>query len=45
MLEIIGLSKSFGGIAAVHDMNFTVQRGEIVSLIGPNGAEIGRAHV
>jgi branched-chain amino acid transport system ATP-binding protein len=38
MLEIVGLSKSFGGIAAVHDMNFTVQRGEIVSLIGPNGA-------
>ena len=38
MLEVKGLSKSFGGIHAVQDINFTVPKGQIVSLIGPNGA-------
>jgi branched-chain amino acid transport system ATP-binding protein len=36
--EIVGLSKQFGGLAAVHDVNMTVHEGEIVGLIGPNGA-------
>ncbi len=38
MLEVCGLSKSFGGIHAVQDIDFTVPSGQIVSLIGPNGA-------
>ncbi len=38
MLEVKGLSKSFGGIHAVQDIDFTVPKGRIVSLIGPNGA-------
>lgn len=38
MLEVSGLSKSFGGIHAVQDIDFTVPAGQIVSLIGPNGA-------
>ncbi|MCQ9617653.1 ABC transporter ATP-binding protein [Paenalcaligenes niemegkensis] len=38
MLEVSGLSKSFGGIHAVQDVDFTVGKGQIVSLIGPNGA-------
>lgn len=38
MLEVCGLSKSFGGIHAVQDIDFTVPAGQIVSLIGPNGA-------
>jgi len=38
MLEVKGLSKSFGGIHAVQDIDFTVPEGQIVSLIGPNGA-------
>jgi branched-chain amino acid transport system ATP-binding protein len=38
VLEIEGLHKSFGGLAAVHDVGFTVGKGEIVGLIGPNGA-------
>ena len=38
MLEVNGLSKSFGGVQAVTDVSFTVEAGEIVGLIGPNGA-------
>jgi branched-chain amino acid transport system ATP-binding protein len=38
LLEVSGVSKSFGGIAAVTDMTFTVARGESVGLVGPNGA-------
>src|SRR4051794_16845187 len=38
MLEVRNLSKSFGGLAAVGDLDLVVQPGEIVSIIGPNGA-------
>jgi ABC-type branched-subunit amino acid transport system ATPase component len=38
MLEIDGARKAFGGLVAVDDIAFTVARGEIVGLIGPNGS-------
>ncbi len=38
MLEVRGLTKHFGGIRAVDDCSFTVERGSITALIGPNGA-------
>ena len=38
VLEVVGLSKAFGGVAAVHEVTFTVRQHEIVGLIGPNGA-------
>jgi branched-chain amino acid transport system ATP-binding protein len=38
LLEIDGVSKSFGGVAANVDISFAVQEGEILGLIGPNGA-------
>jgi len=38
MLDVTGLSKSFGGLRAVVDASLRVETGEIVSLIGPNGA-------
>jgi branched-chain amino acid transport system ATP-binding protein len=38
MLEAIGVSKHFGGVKAVDDVSFRVERGSIVGLIGPNGA-------
>ncbi|GFK92959.1 Lipopolysaccharide export system ATP-binding protein LptB [Fundidesulfovibrio magnetotacticus] len=38
VLEVQGLSKSFGGLMAVMGVGFTVQEGEIFGLIGPNGA-------
>ena len=33
-----GLSKSFGGVAAVQDASFAVPEGSLTALIGPNGA-------
>jgi branched-chain amino acid transport system permease protein len=38
ILEVSGLSKSFGGLKALQDVTFTVKRGEILGIIGPNGA-------
>ena len=38
LLEVEGLSRSFGGLRAVGDLSFTVEQGEILGLIGPNGA-------
>ncbi|MEN9774377.1 MAG: hypothetical protein RL322_1447 [Pseudomonadota bacterium] len=38
LLEVSGLSKSFGGVRAVSDVSFDVQAGELMALIGPNGA-------
>jgi branched-chain amino acid transport system ATP-binding protein len=38
LLEIHGLTKSFGGVVAVNDCSMTIKEGTIVGLIGPNGA-------
>jgi len=38
LLEGEGLSRNFGGLAAVADVDLYVDEGEIVGLIGPNGA-------
>jgi len=38
MLQVINLSKQFGGMLAVDNLSFTVGDGEIVGLLGPNGA-------
>ena len=38
MLELAGLSLSFGGLRALSDLDLAVREREIVSLIGPNGA-------
>ncbi|OGK78024.1 MAG: hypothetical protein A2X52_02305 [Candidatus Rokubacteria bacterium GWC2_70_16] len=38
MLEVSGLSKHFGGLRAVHELDFKVDQGEVFGLIGPNGS-------
>ena len=37
-IEIAGLSKSYGPIQAVRDIDVAVAPGETVALLGPNGA-------
>src|SRR5262245_17745876 len=38
LLEVEGLSKSFSGLRAAHNLTFSIGQGEITALIGPNGA-------
>jgi branched-chain amino acid transport system ATP-binding protein len=38
MLKVGGLSFAYGKVPILHDLNFSVQQGEITSLIGSNGA-------
>ena len=38
LLETHRLSKAFGGLRAVHELDLRVEPGEIVGLIGPNGS-------
>jgi len=38
ILAVRGLTKRFGGLLALHRLDFSVGRGEIFGIIGPNGA-------
>ena len=38
MIEVRGLSKYYGDIAAVEEISFSAQKGEILGFLGPNGA-------
>ena len=38
LLEVTGVSKAFGGLKALSNVDFEVHEGEIVGLIGPNGS-------
>jgi branched-chain amino acid transport system ATP-binding protein len=38
LLEVRGLTRRFGGLTAVSDVSFAIERGEIFGIIGPNGA-------
>src|SRR3954467_14436274 len=38
LLDVDGMSRSFGGLLAVNNVSFAVIPGEIFGLIGPNGA-------
>jgi len=37
-LELRGVTKRFGGVAALDGISFTCREGEILGIIGPNGA-------
>ncbi|MEX0343614.1 MAG: ABC transporter ATP-binding protein [Rhizobiaceae bacterium] len=38
MLELQGITKTFGGVKAVHEVTMSITPGEVRGLIGPNGA-------
>ena len=38
LLEVRGLCRAFGGVRAVDDVSFNLDRGRLLALIGPNGA-------
>ena len=38
MIEAKGLTKRYGDLAAVEDIDFSIARGEVVGFLGPNGA-------
>ena len=38
LLELAGLSKSFGGLVVIDELDLVVNEHEVVSVIGPNGA-------
>ena len=37
-IEVTGLRKVYGDVAAVDGIDLTVEEGEVVALLGPNGA-------
>src|SRR5205823_2904198 len=40
-LSVEGVSKRFGGVTAVDQVSFAVDRGQVVGFLGPNGAGTG----
>lgn len=38
MIDIASISKSYGKVSALHDLSFTVRKGELFGVIGPDGA-------
>ncbi len=38
LLDVQNLNKSFGGLAAISELDMKIERGQIYSIIGPNGA-------
>ena len=38
LLNVERVSKSFGGVRAVHEVSFTIERGELLGIMGPNGS-------
>lgn len=38
MIEVSHLSKTYGERVAISDLNFTIEKGEVVGFLGPNGA-------
>src|SRR5262245_22262078 len=38
LLRVTGLSKSYGRLAALQDVTFSIKQGEVLGLLGPNGS-------
>ena len=37
MLELVNIKKSYDGVTILKDMNLSIEKGEIVSILGPSG--------
>ena len=37
-IKLEGLTKKFGGLTAVNEVDFEIEKGKITAIIGPNGA-------
>jgi ABC-type multidrug transport system ATPase subunit len=37
MIEVKNLTKRFGGVTAIDNLNLLVAKGEVLGLLGPNG--------
>ena len=38
MIEVEGLTRKYGDLTAVDDVSFSIRKGEVVGLLGHNGA-------
>src|SRR5215203_5600424 len=38
MIKVENLTKKYAGVTAINDLNFEVEKGEVVGFLGPNGA-------
>ena len=38
MLDVSGLTKTYGGVLAVRDVTFRAAPGQVIGLLGPNGS-------
>lgn len=38
LLEVQGITKKFGGLVAINDLSFNLEKGEVLGLMGPNGS-------
>ena len=38
MIELQGITKSFGSLQVLRGIDLTIERGEVVSIVGPSGA-------
>ena len=45
IINAINITKKFGNNTIFQNLNFKVKKGEIVTICGPSGQKIGRAHV
>ena len=45
MIEVEHLSKRFGDLEVLKDVNAQIHKGEVVSIIGPSGTERARSYV